>query len=95
MKKELKCVKREGATVLYIQQLGTIFYHTLLDVVEEFRRVFPPLPACSAALVVWTNSELTHFMAHVIKQIFVPQSSITTISECVSLLRGQNCQVIT
>ncbi|KAK6617456.1 hypothetical protein RUM43_014465 [Polyplax serrata] len=64
MKKELKCVKREGATVLYIQQLGTIFYHTLLDVVEEFRRVFPPLPACSAALVVWTNSELTHFMAH-------------------------------
>lgn len=94
MKKELKCVKREGATVLYVKQFGNIFYCTLLNIAKEFRRVFPNSPACNAALVVWTNYELTHFMAHVIKQIFVPQSSITTISECVASLRSQNLQVI-
>ena len=93
MKKELKCVKREGATILYIRQLGTIFYQTLLDVVEEFRKIFPESSACLASLVIWSNSELTHFMSHVIKQIFVPQSGLSIISECVSCLREKNSQV--
>lgn len=93
VKKELKSVRREGATYLYIQQLGATFYRTLLDVVEEFQRVFPTTPASSACLVVWANSELTHFMSHVIKQIFVPQSSITTVAECVTSIRNQNSQV--
>ncbi|EEB12116.1 exocyst complex component, putative [Pediculus humanus corporis] len=93
MKKELKCVKREGATILYIRQLGTIFYQTLLDVVEEFRKIFPESSACLASLVIWSNSELTHFMSHVIKQIFVPQSGLSIISECVSCLREKNSQL--
>lgn len=93
MKKELKCVKREGATFLYIKQVTDIFYRTLLSIIKEFRKVFPSSSACSAALIVWTNNQLTHFMSHVIKQVFVPQSSITVISECISFLRAQNAQV--
>ncbi|KAL0277788.1 UNVERIFIED_CONTAM: hypothetical protein PYX00_004953 [Menopon gallinae] len=93
MKKELKCVKREGATFLYIKQVADIFYRTLLSIIKEFRKVFPSSSACNAALIVWTNNQLTHFMSHVIKQVFVPQSSITVISECVSLLRLQNAQL--
>lgn len=94
MKNELRCVKREGATVLYVKQLGNLFYSTLLNIAKEFRRVFPNSPACCSALVVWINSQLTHFISHVIKQVFVPQSSITTVSECVSCLRQQNAQVV-
>jgi hypothetical protein len=47
----------------------------------------------SAAFVMWTSSELTHLTSHLIKQVFMPQSSITMLAECVTCVRNQCDQV--
>jgi len=47
----------------------------------------------SAAFVVWAGSELTHLTSHLIKQVFMPQSSITMLAECVTCVRNQCDQV--
>jgi hypothetical protein len=47
----------------------------------------------SAAFVVWAGSELTHLTSHLIKQVFMPQSSITMLAECVTCVRKQCDQV--
>jgi len=46
-----------------------------------------------AAFVVWAGSELTHLTSHLIKQVFMPQSSITMLAECVTCVRSQCDQV--
>jgi len=90
LKTQLKRVKREGATVLYIRQIGGIFFSNLTDMTREFLRAFlPHSPNCASAFVVWAGSELTHLTSHLIKQVFMPQSSITMLAECVTCVRSQ------
>ncbi|XP_068084288.1 exocyst complex component 8 [Anabrus simplex] len=89
LKIQLKRVKREGATVLYVRQLGGIFFSNLTDMAREFLRAFPNSPSCASAFVVWAGAEMTHLTSHLIKQVFMPQSSITTLAECVTCIRSQ------
>ncbi|GLH13582.1 Exocyst complex component 8 [Gryllus bimaculatus] len=89
LKVQLKRVKREGATVLYVRQLGGIFFSNLTDMAREFLRAFPNSPSCASAFVGWAGSELTHLTSHLIKQVFMPQSSISTLAECVTCVRDQ------
>lgn len=89
LKAQLKHVKREGATVLYVRQLGGIFFTNLADMAREFLRAFPNSPSCASAFVVWASSELTLFTSHLIKQVFMPQSAITSLAESVTCIRGQ------
>ncbi|PNF29098.1 hypothetical protein B7P43_G12612 [Cryptotermes secundus] len=89
LKTQLKRVKREGATVLYVQQIGGIFFSNLTDMTREFLRAFPHSPSCASAFVMWAGSELTHLTSHLIKQVFMPQSSITMLAECVTCVRNQ------
>nr|CAD7201473.1 unnamed protein product [Timema douglasi] len=89
LKAQLKRVKREGATVLYVRQLGGIFFSNLTDMAREFLRAFPSSPSCSSVFVVWSGAELNHFTSHLIKQVFMPQVSISTLAECVTCVRSQ------
>ncbi|KDR14056.1 exocyst complex component 8 isoform X2 [Zootermopsis nevadensis] len=89
LKTQLKRVKREGATILYVRQIGGIFFSNLTDMTREFLRAFPHSPSCASAFVVWAGSELTHLTSHLIKQIFMPQSSITMLAECITCVRIQ------
>lgn len=41
------------------------------------------------AFVVWASSELNIFTTHFIKQVFLPQTSLPTLTECVILARTQ------
>lgn len=41
------------------------------------------------AYVVWASTELGLFTSHFIKHVFVPQTSISTVTECVMLVRLQ------
>lgn len=41
------------------------------------------------AYIVWVSGELNIFTAHFIKQVFVPQTSISVLAECVILVRQQ------
>lgn len=89
LKAQLRRVKREGATVVYVKHLGGIFFSNMMDMAGEFLRAFPNSPSCASALVVWAGSELTHLTSHLVKQVFMPQSPISTLSECVVSIRGQ------
>jgi hypothetical protein len=41
------------------------------------------------AYVVWASNELSLFTTHFIKQVFMPQTSLSTLTECVVLVRSQ------
>lgn len=94
LKAQLRRVKREGATVVYVKHLGGIFFSNMMDMASEFLRAFPNSPSCASALVVWAGSELTHLTSHLVKQVFMPQSPISTLSECVVTIRTQ-CDQLT
>ncbi|KAI4465406.1 exocyst complex component 8 [Holotrichia oblita] len=52
------------------------------------------LKLCSSMLkiqsyVVWASHELNLFTSHFIKQAFVPQTSLSTLTECIILVRSQ------
>ncbi|XP_063224214.1 exocyst complex component 8 [Bacillus rossius redtenbacheri] len=89
LKMQLKRVKREGATALYVRQLGGIFFSNLTDMAREFLRAFPGSPQCASAFVVWAGAELTLLASHLVKQVFVPQVSLTTLAECITSVRNQ------
>jgi len=92
LKAQLKRVKREGATVTYVRRLGAIFFTNLTDMTREFYgRAFPNSPSLASVFVVWASQELTHFTSHLIKQVFMPQASLTSLAECVASVRSQ-CQ---
>lgn len=42
-----------------------------------------------SAYVVWASGELSVFTTHFIKQVFMPQTTLSTIAECVILVRTQ------
>lgn len=41
------------------------------------------------AYVVWSSAELSSFTTHFIKQSFMPQTSLSTLTKCVILVRSQ------
>lgn len=45
------------------------------------------------AFVVWMSMEVSHFMSHFIKQVFMPQTSLNALAESVDILRKQSKQV--
>lgn len=53
LKTQLKRVKREGATVVYVKRLGGIFFSNLADMTREFHiRAFPNSPAAASGKYV-------------------------------------------
>lgn len=41
------------------------------------------------AFIVWASNELNIFTTHFIKQVFISQTSLTTVTECVMLAKSQ------
>jgi len=90
LKWHMKKVKREGATVPYVKRLSTVFFSNMAAITSEFQhRAFPHSPSSASAFVVWSSMEISHFTSHLIKQIFMPQSSLATLAECVDIVRRQ------
>lgn len=50
LKTQLRRVKREGATVVYVKHLGGIFFSNMMDMAGEFLRAFPNSPSCSSGM---------------------------------------------
>ncbi|XP_022188141.2 exocyst complex component 8 isoform X2 [Nilaparvata lugens] len=90
LKTQMKRVKREGAAVVYVKRLSRIFFSNLSEMIREFQiRTFSNCPEIASVFTVWVSQELIHFTSHLIKQIFVPQSGLSTLAECVTLVREQ------
>ncbi|XP_033223008.1 exocyst complex component 8 [Belonocnema kinseyi] len=88
LKARLKRVKREGATVPYIKQLSAIAFSNIVDTSREFLKIFPDYTNCTSALLVWCSQEIKHLTSHLIKQMFIPQVTISTLVECIVAVRS-------
>uniref|UniRef100_A0A0A9YHQ1 Exocyst complex component 8 n=1 Tax=Lygus hesperus TaxID=30085 RepID=A0A0A9YHQ1_LYGHE len=88
LKAQTKRVKREGTTLAYVKRISEVFFSSLAGITGEFQyRAFPSQPSCSSAFVVWASMEVSHFMSHFVKQVFVPQTSLNTLAESVQIVR--------
>ncbi|KAL1491069.1 hypothetical protein ABEB36_011722 [Hypothenemus hampei] len=89
LKLQCKRVKREGSTTIYVRHLSSVVFTNMCSMSDEFLRAFPDSTDCASAYVVWASGELSLFTTHFAKQVFMPQTSLSTITECVELVRIQ------
>ncbi|KAL7306507.1 hypothetical protein TKK_0001206 [Trichogramma kaykai] len=93
LKTRLRKIKREGAIVHYVKQLSAIAFKNIAEMSQEFFNVFSGLPHCNSAFAVWCSHELKTLTCHIIKQIFIPQVSLSTIVDCIITLREDSEQL--
>lgn len=90
----LKRVQREGAVAPYAKQLSAIAFSNIVEVSKEFFKIFPQSTNCTSGLVVWCSQEVKHLTAHLTKQLFVPQVSLSTLVDCIVTVRS-HCDQLT
>ncbi|KAL3280942.1 hypothetical protein HHI36_004169 [Cryptolaemus montrouzieri] len=88
---QYKRVKREGSTSMYVKHLSSVIFTNICHMTEEFLRNFPDSPSCCSAYIVWVSTQLSQFTSQFVKQVFHPQNSVSTLTECVYIVRWQ-CQ---
>ncbi|KAI8795680.1 exocyst complex component 8 [Biomphalaria glabrata] len=91
IKYNIRQLKFEGATTLYIRCLCGVFYSSLSDTAKEFIKAFPGHYGCYSAFVIWAKQELQSFVSIFKRQVFESKASLSTIADCVLLARG-HCQ---
>lgn len=89
LRHNVKNVRPEGSTVLYVQRLGTSFFQQVAEGGREFDKCFPGQRASDSSFLMWTEEEIEWFADRLEKQVFNSQSPISTVSSCVSFLRRQ------
>nr|CAG4646074.1 EOG090X021B [Macrothrix elegans] len=89
LKHNLRQLKTEGATTIYIKRVTGLFFPFIVDTGHEVSRVFPKNKVCASAFVVWARNEVQKFGNHFRKHVFISGSTLSTIAECVSLVRNQ------
>ncbi|XP_015437491.1 PREDICTED: exocyst complex component 8 [Dufourea novaeangliae] len=94
LKARLKRVKREGAVAPYAKQLSAIAFSNIVEIAKEFLKLFPQSTNCISGLVVWCSQEVKHLTTQLIKQLFVPQVSLSTLVECIVSVRS-HCDQLT
>lgn len=86
----IRQLKFEGATTLYIRCLCTVFFSSLSETSKEFLKAFPDHYGCYSAFVIWAKKELVSFVSIFRRQVFESKASLSTIAECVQLAK-KNC----
>ncbi|XP_052286222.1 exocyst complex component 8-like isoform X2 [Dreissena polymorpha] len=85
IKYNIRQLKFEGATSLYVRCLCGVFFSSLSETGREFHKAFPQLLGCFSAFIVWTKTEMENFITIFKRHVFDSKSSLATISECVSI----------
>lgn len=94
LKHNLRQLKTEGATTLYIKRMAGLFFPFVVETGREISRAFANNRVCASAFVVWARHEVGKFCNNFKKHVFTPQSSLTTIAECVSMVRNRCEQLV-
>jgi len=94
IKYNIRQLKFEGATTLYIRCLCGVFFSSLSDTAKEFIKAFPGHYGCFSVFVMWSKSELQAFVSIFKRQVFESKASLSTIAECV-LLTKKHCEELT
>lgn len=90
IKYNIRQLKFEGATSLYISCLCNVFVPSLSETGREFLKAFPDHYGCFSAFIVWTKQELENFVKIFKRHVFDSKSSMATVAECVSIAT-KNC----
>lgn len=88
LKARVKRIKREGATVPYIKQLSAIAFSNIAEMAKEFLKLFPQSTNCTSGLVVWCSQEIKYLTSQLTNLLFVPQISLSTLAECIVIVRS-------
>ncbi|XP_022172664.1 exocyst complex component 8 isoform X2 [Myzus persicae] len=92
LKSQLQYVKRDGAMSTFVKKYSMVFFGTTIEITHEFLyKAFPNSSACSSAFILWIIQEVNDFMVVLIKHMFVPQTSLSNLSECIKVIH-KNCQ---
>ena len=87
---ELKQIKLEGATTIYISNISSTFFVCLQNAAKEFELAFGENCGSYSAFIVWCVKELDVFLNHYcMESIFPPVKSnlnFSMISECISII---------
>ncbi|XP_033764369.1 exocyst complex component 8-like [Pecten maximus] len=89
IKYNIRQLKFEGATTLYIRRLCDVFIPCLSETGKEFMKAFQEHYGCMSAFVVWAKKELQMFVSTVNRQVFGGKSSLSVITECLHNARKQ------
>ena len=79
---EIKLIKLEGATSLYITKLSKAFFQGLGTAAEEFERAFTNNHGSYSAFTIWCMDELKEYTETFCGIVF-SQKSLFNVSECV------------
>ncbi|XP_059153846.1 exocyst complex component 8-like [Physella acuta] len=88
IKYNIRQLKFEGATTLYIRCLCGVFFSSLSDTSKEFIKAFPGHYGCFSSFVIWSKQELESFVSIFKRQVFESKASLTTIADCVVLAKN-------
>ena len=94
---ELRQIKMEGATTIYITNVSTTFFASLQNAAKEFKEAFQNNSSSYSAFVTWSIKEVDLFLNnYCIESIFPPVKSnlnFAMVAECVATIR-QQCQIL-
>eukprot|EP01134_Creolimax_fragrantissima_P001240 CFRG1240T1 len=91
LRRDLKHVKIEGVTEVYVYKLSQMFFNYIKIVVVEFLASFSAV-ADRSALVVWAASQAAHFVTIFKRQVFMGGTFSTTV-KCMSITRENSIPV--
>lgn len=90
---ELRQIKLEGATTIYITNISVAFFSSLSNAAKEFTEAFKNNSTTYSSFVTWAVRELDSFLrGYCIDSIFPPVKSnlnFSMVTECVSIVRTQ------
>lgn len=91
LRQAMRHQKVEGATTPYVSRLCTVFFNSMIDTGREFTRAFTNSHSCASAFVIWARCELLRFVQIFSRHVFTMQVALSTVAECVSMVRVR-CQ---
>jgi len=89
LRHNVKNVRPEGSTSVYVQRLGSAFFHQISCACSEFDKCFPGQSDRASSLLMWAEEEVDWFADRLNKQVFNSQSGISLVASCVASLRRQ------
>jgi len=84
IKNSFKQLKMEGATVIYIQKLASVFFTAIIETGKEYMKNFPLNNNCSA-FIVWVHNELKYFSEKFSRQVFLRNCTLSSIGGCINI----------
>nr|CAG4651628.1 EOG090X021B [Triops cancriformis] len=89
LKHQTRQLKTEGATGLYVTRMASLFFPFVAETGQEVLRAFPENSICISAFIVWARQEIHRFCSSFRKHVFTPQTTFSTIAECMAFVRSQ------